>query len=159
MEKTEEKNKNHETGNFETENTEIENTNNSNDEKMNDDNKEENIFSKAGKKIKSKACERKYKMELNKSIKKQFNENSQKLKFIDQGIKSLGLKIMAEIDEENKKMIMLGENNIKNNTLLKNKDGDIFKILSKVSNDETRTFEFKGKEYTRRIEVYEFKEV
>ena len=121
--------------------------------------KSENFFSVAGKKIKTKACERKYKMELNKSIKKQFNENAQKLKFIDQGIKSLGLKIMAEIDKENKTMNILGENKIKNNSLLKNKDGDIFKVLSKVSNDETRSFEFRGSQYERKVETYEFKEV
>ena len=97
-------------------------------------------------------------MEVNGEIYKQFGENASRYSLIDQGLKGFG-KPYLEMDEEAKTFTSLGKANFKDNTLLKNKEGQVFKIVSRVESEHKRTFIAKDTEFVREMEVYNYKEV
>jgi|LGVF01.2.fsa_nt_gb hypothetical protein len=116
------------------------------------------FFRKMKKKVGKKINDTKYKMEVNGEINTEFSENAVRFHLVDEGVKGL-LKPLLEVDEEAKTFTSLGKANFKDNTLLKNKEGQLFKIVSRLEGEHTRTFIAKEIEHIRDLEIYNYKEV
>lgn len=115
------------------------------------------FFGKLKTKAVNKFNETKYNMEVSAEINKTFSENATRFSLIDQGVKGV-LKPLLEVNEEAQTFKSLGKANFKVNTLLKDKEGKIFKITERLE-DETRVFNAKDEEFERVIETYTYKEV
>ena len=116
------------------------------------------FFSKLGDKIKAKVDKTKHNMAVSSEISKIFSENASRYTLLDSGLKG-AFKPLLEKDEDAKTFTFLGKANFKDNTLLKDREGNIFKILTKVEGEHTRTFTAQGEEHVRDLEVYSYKEV
>jgi len=117
------------------------------------------FFNKLGDKIKAKIEKTKHNIRVATKINHQFNENASRYILLDTAVKGL-TKILLEKNEENKTFTFLGKLNLKPNALLKDSEGNLFKIVNLVEGEHTRKFtiedEGNTEEYEKELTIYSY---
>ena len=117
------------------------------------------FFNKLGDKIKAKIEKTKHDIRIATKINHQFAENAGRYVLVDTAVKGL-TKILLEKDEENKTFTFLGKLNLKPNALLKDNEGNLFKIVNLVEGEHTRKFTVEDEgnieEYEKELTIYSY---
>jgi len=117
------------------------------------------FFNKLGDKIKAKIEKTKHDIRIATKINHQFAENAGRYVLLDTAVKGL-TKILLEKNEENKTFTFLGKLNLKPNALLKDSEGNLFKVVALVEGEHTRKFtiedEGNTEEHEKELTIYSY---
>jgi hypothetical protein len=116
------------------------------------------FFNKLGNKIKAKVEKTRHNMLVASEINRQFAENASRYTLLDTAVKGLA-KILMEKDEEAKTFTFLGKLKLKDNAILKDKEGNLYKVTGLVEGEHTRVFTAENEEHERELTVYSYIEI
>jgi len=116
------------------------------------------FFKKIGDNIKAKINTTKHNMRVVTQINHSFAENASRYTLLDTAVKGLS-KILLEKDDTKKTFTFLGKLKLKDKSILKDKEDNMFKITGLVQGEHKRMFVAENEEHERELTVYSFIEI
>lgn len=116
------------------------------------------FITKIGDKIRAKIDKTKHNFRVATQINHQFAENASRYTLLDTAVKGFS-KILLEKNEEEKTFIFLGKLKLKDKAILKDKEGNLFKITGLVEGEHKRMFTAENEEHERMLTIYHYIEI